>query len=335
MITTDGTDSTGIKPLEGFKHNSLKSAGYAYLVGDSALSVARLMEGDPTGAAGGALWAAGSIACAKYGNPKADKQLELLSHKLGEYLRKQGVAIPDSADTKMLTEEGGIVEHVESFLYKYPSQMLNAVYGIGGAFVAHGGFRKNVKSDIACGALIIAGALAGILIPEKSPDPEHPPQGALQKAWAWMQEKPLRVSSAFYHANNVFTVLGAFEKKRAYPMGNSHYFRFLTAASFIFGNTMLSMSSKGHGGSGYDTQTIQHLAQTCAQVVAAQPQPLQEALVQTIAGYLSSQPEVHLKAAEVALMLNEKLAQRTVRAANVAQWQQRVSNPSPLATPSV
>ena len=69
---------------ESLRENSLKTAGWAYLVGDAALFAAGVLKGNSvTGEAfTGMTWALGGLGAARYGNPSAEKQLEILSGRL-------------------------------------------------------------------------------------------------------------------------------------------------------------------------------------------------------------------------------------------------------------
>lgn len=298
-------ESTGVNRL---KEQSLKAAGYAYLVGDAALFAAGLMEKNFKGASVGLMWGLGGLAAARYGNPSKEKQLEILTHRLGDYLEKQGVDIPKIAETKMLTAKENVVYHVEEFLYSHPSEALNAVYAIGAAQMVGSGIAQKFKPDISSGALIGAGALAGLLIPERKADASHPANGSFGKALQWVQEKPLRVSGALYTVNNLSMLWAGFAKRRENPAQKSYMLRFATAASYIFANSMLSLSSKaGAANDKKSDAVLSGLADTSARVIAAQPQEVQDVLIHNIAAFISSQPEVHKKADEIAALLHNKL----------------------------
>ncbi len=327
MTSNDDSESgneSDVSRLQGLKDNSLKTAGYGYLVGDAALFASGLMAGRPKEAMSGLLYTVGGLACARYANPSADKQLSQLSHRLGKYFQEQNVTIPDSPDTKQLMEPGGMIDHVESFMYKYPSQILNATYAVGGLQLMRSGMQYGKHWDTASGALVAAGGIAGLLLKEKKADPDHVPHGIIEKTQAWMQEKPLRVSGALYALNNVTLIMSALAERKANPAQKSYMFKFLTAASYIFANTMLSMSSKdNHGKSDASTHALEQLSDTAAKVIAAQPPELQEALVQHVAGFLSSQPEVHFKAEELAAMLTDRLRGVAVKFAP-GSWQHKL-----------
>ena len=325
--------------LQTLKDKSLKTAGVAYLIGDAAMFGAGLLENDYGGAFGGATWALGSLAAARYGNPTAEKQLKLLTSRLNEYLKKQGIEVPENPTTATLSKEGGVIEHIEKFLYANPSQVLNAIYAVGGMTTAFGGFKKDMKADAAKGLLVTAGGLAGLLIPEKKLDPKHPPHDPWGKMWSWIQEKPLRVSGLLYHANNAVSVYGIYEKwgKQVGKSKTNLYLRAITASSFIFANTMLALSSKGHGASNNTDQLTGKLAEESTHIIAAQPKEVREALVQNIAGYLSAQPEIKLKATEIVDLLHTKLAAVQQRQPVMAgSWQQRVEHTSdPALSPTL
>jgi len=340
------TDDEKSDATTTLKENSLKAAGWAYLIGDATLCAANMMEGDRAGAKGAALWSAGSIVLLLFGNPGADRQLKLLNQRLGTYLKKQGVEIPKNPTTAELAKEGGVIEHILKFFYAYPSQILNTLYAVGGASIAKGGFEQGMKTDFTKGALVTAGGLAGLLIPEKPRNPKHSAHSLLGKTWEWAQEKPLRVAGTFYHLNNVFAAASVYEKWKQNKNNPdlsklarySPYVRFLNVASFIVANVLLGMSSKEHGGSNEkdNQQILAKLASESAAVVVAQPKEVQETLVQNIAGYLSAQPEIKKTAPEIAELLHVKLGQVREALPVAGRWQSHVQKGSPpQLSPSV
>ncbi|MBY0406491.1 MAG: hypothetical protein K2Q01_02275 [Rickettsiales bacterium] len=300
--------SKSASTVGSLKNNSLKAAGYAYLVGDAALFASGYMGGRSKEAMSGLVYTIGGAACAKFANPKAEKQLQLLGARLGEHLREVHVPIPDQPDLQELTKKGGLIDHAEAFLYKYPSQVLNATYAVGGAQLLRSGLQHGKHWDTASGALVAAGGLAGLLIKEKAPDADHPPKTAFAKAVSWFQEKPLRLSGGLYALNNVTLIMSALEERKAKPANHSYMFKFLTAASYIFGNTMLALSSKDNSGKKEDCDAaLEKLADASARIIAAQHKEVREALTQDIATYLAAQPEVTMKAPEIVDMLHKRL----------------------------
>ncbi len=328
METTDNTPET-------LRDNSLRTAGWSYLVGDAALIAAGLLKGDWHEAATGAWWGLGGAAAARYGNPNADKQLELLGRKLGDHLRDIGVTIPDNPTTHALAKPGGFIDKVESFLYTYPSQMLNAVYMLGSADLIRSGFKHDNPWNKASGALVISGALAGLLVPEKKPDPTHPPEGMIGKAVAWLQEKPLRLSGAFYMANNFTTAMSGVNDWNRNNK-KSALLKFLTSATYIFANYMLSQSSKEQEDNKKENhEALERIGVMAARVIAAQPKELQEALVEDISRFLSKQPQSAPQATEIASMLHDKLSQLSNAKPMSGSWMQRTGRIASPTSPSL
>ncbi len=334
------------------KDISLKAAGYSYLLGDAAFIASGIVEKKPAGIGTGIFWGLGGAAAARYGNPNAEKQLELLCMRLSDHLKQHGVSIPQSQKTEELTKHHGMLDHIESFLYSYPSQMLNAVYAIGAAQLIHGNMGKLrghgllPKLDFATGALVAAGSLAGLLIPEKKPDRNHPPQTMIDKATAWIQEKPLRVSAGFFWGGNAALLAGAvhvMKEAKSNNSGNKGYlWRFLIAACYIFANSMLSLSSK-HGDDGNDkksTAIADAIAEKAAFVIAAQPLNVQEELIKDISAHLATDKMVKMPANQIEELLHAKLkamapATPQLNATGEKTWEGKVAQPELIATPSL
>ena len=320
----DPNDKTDDTPFDALKESSLKAAGYAYLVGDAGLFASGMMAGRSKEAASGLLYTVGGLACAKYANPSAEKQLKLLGTRLGSYLRKEGVNIPADADLKELTKPAGALDQVEAFLYKYPSQVLNATYAVGGVQLLRSGMQHGKGWDTASGALVAAGGLAGLLISEKKPDTEHPAKTPFAKAMSWLQEKPLRISGGLYALNNVTLIMSALGERKANPANHSYMFKFLTAASYILGNGLLAMSSKdNHGSDTHGSEALDKLASAAARIIAAQPAEVREPLLQHVAGFLAAQPEVDRKAEDITKLMHEKM-QQVQSVGSPGSWLSRV-----------
>ncbi|MGE0753939.1 MAG: hypothetical protein AB7L92_02120 [Alphaproteobacteria bacterium] len=335
MEKSDNSAVAQPSAVDKLKENSLKAAGIAYLVGDAAIVGSGLATGNKARVYTGLLWGSGGIAPALFGNSSQEQQLRMVGEGLGNYLRKQGVEIPDDPSIQKLTQEGGAVEHTLNFFRKHPSEMLNAIYALGATQMVAGGFREAAKGtkgtgnyDIASGALVGAGALAGLLIKERKPDPAHPAKDTMERIKQWAEEKPLRVSGLLYTLNNA-AMLGAAISKRKDALKSAqamkdYKLRFLTTGTYIFANAMLMMSSKNHHDGAHSIEPSVEMADMAARIIAAQPKEVQEALVQNVAGYLSSQPEIDKPAQEIAARMHEKLA-AVAKTPQQPSWQERIS----------
>jgi len=300
---------------DALRDNSLKAAGIGFLFADAALFTSGMMSGQLKEASGAvAGWTAGVIG-ARYGRPKQEKQLAHVERHLGEYLRTQGIEIPKDPTTQNLTKQGGVMDGIESFLYDNPSQMMNVCYSVLGVQFMRSAVEHNKKALLVSGGLLLTGALTGLLVHERKPDPENPPQGVLQKALSWVQEKPLRVTGTLFNVNQIFLAMDALHERKVNPAQKSYIFKLLAVAGFTFGNTMMAMTSKSHGGggSGMEEATQNKLAETAAHVINSQPQEVQDSLMEHIAGYLATQSSIGMNAKEISVLLHTKLAEMKAR----------------------
>lgn len=260
---------------------SLKASGCGFLLGDAALFAAGLREGSKTTGSAGLLWAVGGLSTAWYANPNQEKQLALLSDDLGRFLNAQGITIPQGAGLDALMRPQGVIDHVQSFFYKHPTHLLNALGVAGGVQLLRSGIKKHFRPDIASGVLVGAAALAGLLIPEKKTDGNSPGNPI-----DWIREKPLRVTGALQGANNLSMFAGARQKQIAMPEQGGHLLRYTAAASYLFANAMLFSSSK-ESKSNVQPETLQRIQALAARVIAAQPAQTQEALLQHVAEHFA------------------------------------------------
>lgn len=309
----------------GLKDFSVKAAGFGTLVADAALIARGRLHGDSAFSKAGIYGLTAGTVGAVWGNPSAEKQLRQMHHKLGQYLKKEGVTIPETPTNKELTREHGLIDHIDTFLSSYPTQVMNVLYAmIGGAFIQQGK-KEKVRDLKISGTMLIIGALAGLLIDEKKPDPKHPPKGAIEKGWSWIQEKPLRLTGTLLNVNQYLLAKNAWNERKADPTSNKHIYKFIAVAGFTFGNIMLMLSSTSHGGSDkkMDPKIMNDLADTSARVIAAQPKETQETLLEHVSGYLASQPNMKMKAADISDILHKKLAEITAQPQVAGGWAER------------
>ena len=292
-----------------FKDNTVRIAGIGQLIADTALLTYGIAKNDfKIGSIGILGYTAGFIGT-RYGSPKSERQLQLVERDLGQYLRQQGVTLPKHPTLQNLTQAGGVIEHVEAFLYAYPTQLMNACFGLMGVQFMRAGVRDTNKAQMASGALMMAASLAGLLIQEQKPDPEHPPQGAMQKTWSWIQEKPLRLTGALLNLNQVFIARDAWNESKN-PGNKAYLLKYLAVAGFTLCNTMLALSSQGDGGGAQlDDVSRKALSEAAAHAIVSQPKEVQNGLLEHVAGFLSTQPYVHMSAADISTQLRQKLSE--------------------------
>lgn len=314
-----------------WRDKTLKAAGYSYLLGDAAMFASGMVKmlqatlGQEKKAAKyesltGALWGLGGLAAARYGNPDTEKQLEILAHRLEAHMNKQGAKLPDAerANVELLAGKNGFIAKAERFLYQHPSEILNAVYLIGsGTMIGSGIFSKKggATEKIAMGGLVAAGALAGLLIKE-DPDArtKADPNSLMSRTAAFIQEKPLRLTSTLYWGNNIFAALKARKEQLAHVPGTSaikpYMLSYLCAASYILANGLLSLSSRDQiQEKKFTSEHIAKLEEVAAEIIAAQPPQLQAALLTDVSRYLANEKMIDVSAEELSKQLLARVGQ--------------------------
>lgn len=331
----------------------LKLAGYSYMLGDAAMMAADVARGNrsPVGAIGaGGLWFAGGAAAARYGNPNAEKQLELMANKLERHLRKSGVTIPDSIrEQNALLKKETTWQRIEDFLYAHPSEMLNASYALGAGLLVKQGIDQiksgshsfmpgggNLSAKFWIGAIVATGALVGLVAKEDPQAREKAKNGNfIDKAIGFVREKPLRTTSALYFLNNGFLAADAWQDHKAAKIGGKfhaqgmkpHYFSTLQLATYLFANSMLALSPRDQMQATMQPQQIAQLEDASARIIAAQPFEMQQVLLGDMSHYLAEQKGMGQDASKIAQALADRITEltgeRTQQAADQVSWTAR------------
>lgn len=316
--------------------SKLDLAGYAYAAGDAALVISGLMDKNWNKAASGSLYLAGAGVLARYGREKGDHQLKELCHRMRGFLDENKIAIPEKGElATALEHRNSMWQQVERFLYKYPSQILNALFAVGGVQLFQGGWKKDNKWLAASGALVAAGALAGLLIPEKQ-DGEKPPEGMAAKAWSWVRENPLPIAGSLYMANNATTIMAALKDRKTNPENKSYLLLFVTSACYVAANLWLTHSHKTQSKNAHKDDTVTaKLEDIAARVVAAQPEAMRTKVIEDISNFMAKQPEVKLHAGEIAKGLEQRIGEiARSNAHKSGNWQDKVAPSDAPLTPS-
>ena len=342
---SDQTTHETNEPTTSWRDKTLKAAGVGYLVGDVAgigASIARGGFKANWGTAGGfATWAAGGIGAAVYGNPDAEKQMEILAHKLEAYLVKQGSKVTDVErnHSDLLRGKNGIGAKLDRFMHEHPTEILNASYAVGASMMIrdginevrkHGGkdiFPKalnkaafgNVSSGFWLGSLVLAGALTGLLLKE---DPEAKskvdPNSITSRVAGFFKEKPMRASGAFYWGGNLFAFKKAMDDKAAAATApyavKPHHLSLLTVAAYVASNGLLALSSRDQiREEKFKPEHLAQLEQVAAEIIAAQPPQLQAQLLNGVADYLSKERMIGVPAEELSKQLIARVSETSKR----------------------
>lgn len=301
--------------MQRMQDATLHYAGLNYLAADACLFAHGAVNNNKNTMATAAFWALGGLSSALFGKKPSEYQLKELSLNLAKYLQDGGINIPhDSQLHKRYIQHGNSTWNgIQRFAYNHPSELLNTVYGIGAGFLIRSGFkpRNNGKGDwkmSASGALVLAGALIGLLAPENEQKPDQNVQPSNQGgALSWLKEKPLRVSAALYTLNNGFLVASAYDEQKTKALGNSSYlFKYAAAAAFLSSNLLLSLSDKDRS-QDIKELPIDQLTAYAADIIARQPNDTQEAVLNKIADYMANIPVLAMDKNQALAYLNQSM----------------------------
>jgi hypothetical protein len=311
--------------LSWFDRNRGKAIGDLYLIGDAALAVNGILAYQAEKRLGnhkdakiqlndikaGGLWALGGLAMARYEDRPFEKQMEALEHRLAAHFQEQGITLTEEVLLKAKKEnDKGFFQKFEDFCYKYPKEILNAVYGIGACFLIKGGHddlkdilaaeqNRSFKardiydvSSLGMGLSILAGALSGLLIKNKSKEQIEEEgigsfRGAIHEHASWF-------NGGFYLLNNVFTIKGAMANKEKYQSDkyknldgsvnffnqNMYLLRTITAASYITSNILIGTGASAEKAAAERAEDAKvEILRGCAQIINAQDPKLRDALI--------------------------------------------------------
>lgn len=281
----------------------LNATGISLLVGDAALGANALWKfrHGVTEQKWTALtmlgWGVGSAAPAVFGKTPNDRKARIEAHKLDRFLNDQNLPIPRTVrDSNPLLQSRGLLDDAMQTFYTYPSEVLNGVFAAFSLGTMRAGWKARQAGDRANatqlygGAAVLAGALSGMLIKEDPQAREKAKNGnALDKAVAWVKEKPLRLSGAFYMVNDGFL---AAQAAREFQGGQWKHGLLTSAAVLAYGwaNLQLFASSRDPARLTplQDTQRDE-LQKLAAEIVAAQPKDRKEQTSALIQEYLAKE----------------------------------------------
>ena len=314
------------KPSTSWRDKTVKAAGYGYLIGDMAMAASGLIKGGTTSQIfkTGAIWSAGGIGAAMYGNPDVEKQLDILAHKLEKHLTKDGATVTDAvrSNTELLQGKNTLGAKLDRFLHEHPTELLNAAYAIGAGVLLKGSYNKlsdtRKQIEAGMGALVLSGALCGLLIKE---DPnardkvEH--TSLVSRTVGYIKEKPMRLAGSLYLLNNGLGIANALLDKKDFshqPKAGmkAHWFSFAMVTSYMVANGLLFISSRDQiQEKKFQPEHIAKLEQVAAEIIAAQPPQLQAALLADVSQFMATQHGVALPAEEIAHDLATRVTELT------------------------
>lgn len=253
-------------------------------------------------------WGLGGIAAFLFGHPPETMKLRLEASRLNAHLTRNGIAVPQQIrDGSPLLQPATGLGRVQEFCYRYPSEILNAVFAVfsiglirGGLKAFHSGKKHDAnRNSLWIGLCVMIGALGGLFVkedPEARKKAEH--GSPLDQAAAWVKEKPLRFSGSMYMLENAFLANSAWKEFKEFRKdGSRKNFLFSTAtlASYLTANSFLMLSSRDSAKHATLTPAqLQQLTQLTEQIIAAQPASQRDAVRNELTSYLAKERGITL-----------------------------------------
>ncbi|MAR55947.1 MAG: hypothetical protein CMM93_02075 [Rickettsiales bacterium] len=294
---------------DSIRDATLKYSGVAYLAADAALVVHGLLNKHYNSARTGAIWGLGGLALAKYGEEPEEYQIRKLAYELDDYLTKEGIAIPPQSQLHTVAARKSLAHGLEKFCYDHPSEILNTIYGLGAAFLVKQGLQNSDRALAASGALVMGGALAGLLTKENKAEAD-PNDSLVDK----IQKNPLAVSGGLYMLNNVALAKSAWNEQQRMPHNKSFMLKYGAVAAYVTANTLLGMSSKDAATEHSDVP-LQEVEAMAAEVLAAQPKEQREALINMVAEHLTQDEAIDQSKEAIIAQLTSRVENRPVQVA--------------------
>lgn len=275
----------------------------------------------------GAMWEASSVFLAKYGDRSVADQQTRLQEKLCHYLQQHGVPLDAESLRYADTEKrDGWHKKIEDFLYAHPIEIANAYNALAGIGFAVSGFLRHRAGDKQTGlanlgvsAAMITGALASIIIPEKTPE-QIAAKGQTGTLWGKMQEHPLSFVRWIFLGGDVVDGLGAigeFKRAKATPHGEPYRtgqfaMSALTTTAMVtsLASDWITSGSKKAAGEPKEREAAQQkILDEAARHIATLPPAEQPHLAQLVAEYLTHEHELRFSDRNTN-QLTEELLQR-------------------------
>lgn len=300
---------------EWLKDKSLETCGWSYIVGDVALLASGLMSGRNKEALSGALYTAGGLVLAGYGNVKTEHHLRRVAERTAQQLKQQAGGLPEECGLFTILKEKrhGVLPHIDDLLTRYPSQTTLSIYAMGALAMLQSGLKHNKSWDVFYGATVGAAGIGSIIIPEKRKDEKHdekPPTDLFGRLWSWIEEKPLRMAGYAYIVGGLALGMSAYREYLENPRQKSYIAKFITTGTYLFGDVLIALSNKDHTNAGgtFDAEEQRRITALAAEGIASYPKEMRAGLVHQMAGFLSTQPEMQGKAADIAAAIGEQVA---------------------------
>ncbi len=312
-------------------HHGLQLGGALNLIGDASLLYAGYKNKDPMMMLAGGLYTGGALALTRYGTPSPERQMREVCEGTAAFLKEHIGPLPQGSHLATIhaQQDRGLMDRVESTLYRNPVDTMLGLYTAGAATMLASGIQSGNKWRSIYGGWSLGVKALSFALPEKeetlSEEQKKKPPGSVIE---WIKEKPLRLFGYGSIVTEILLGKSAYADLRAGKEGAM--FNVATAVLYVLSDAVLAISSKNTSSvdgllSDKDQDHIERLA---AEIIAQQPYPKQAKLIDQVSEFLVRQPAIKGSADEIGAALSHKVQQMKNGA-----WSGRVTSDD--ATPQI
>jgi len=287
--------------MESVRRNSLRGSGIFYMLGNSLYIINGILRSRAAGKVDvgqigtGLAFSSGDALLALVGDKNDNKQFKSLLKKLKKHLQTHHIDIPTNSAiaAETIAEKRGTGERIHDFVHEHVNKF-KALAEVIGAFTYYkAGVDHKIPEKKLTAVIFGLGFGSSLIIKEKKPDKEKLKHANfLQKAWAFWQEKPLRIAGWSGLSNTVLTTKGALRTRRENPSDPFYKYELATAGSMLIGNNLYALSNKNTGGSITSGELVNDIYGIAAQVINRLPEEKREAAIKTTVDFLGERTEI-------------------------------------------
>lgn len=253
------------------------------------------------------------------------------SKEIQSYLQDASIARDPSSSASIAVSkpQRSVLGKAYDKLTTYPSEALNIVYtGVGLLLMAAALKHRNAPQkayetlkqvverksaetwDIGLGVVTAASSLTGLLVKETKFDEDHPKRTGVMGFVDWIREKPLRAVGYGYMVATAFHAKGTWDKWKTgdEQVHKNVIGRAVFVATNVISEILLAISSKGHGDGVVSDKSVEStVASIAAETLMRQPEAKREALLNQLAGHLSSSGTLGNNPQVIAGQINEHM----------------------------
>lgn len=278
------------------QRHSLSLAGGLNLVGDIGLLRSGFSPANPNPyrKAAGALYTLGGLNLVSFGHVNKKLQIQDVAERVATLIEKEDGDLYKTAAHHLRQNAQKLTGRVERFFYNNPGQNTMALYTAGAATMFASGLRQLRREkdywELAYGTSSLTLKLLSFIIPEKS---KHEDNKEPSNLLEWIKEKPLRLFGYGSFITDGLFAWGTYKKYMANPKGN-HLSSAITSATFLMADALMAISYKDPSNLGVDfsSNEQQQLEKLIAEAIATLPKERQAAIIDSVAEFLSRQPEI-------------------------------------------